>query len=55
MTQTQVSAMNQSRLVTLKTGQIVGYPLTRRELKRQLRQARLQRRAEFRRERKAQR
>lgn len=45
---TTENKLQQSRLVTLKSGQIVGYPVTRRKLKRQLRQARLQRRAKFR-------
>lgn len=44
----------ESSLVVLKSGQIVGYPITRRELKRQLRQARLQRRAAFRTEKRSQ-
>lgn len=34
-----------SRLITLPSGQIIGSPITRRELKRQLRQRRLGRRA----------
>jgi hypothetical protein len=37
--------LSQSRLVTLKSGQIVGSPITRRQLKRDLRQLRLHRRA----------
>lgn len=42
------TSLMQSRLITLPSGQIVGHPVTRRELKRQTRQARLQRRAAFR-------
>lgn len=33
-----------SRLITLPSGQVIGHPVTRRELKRQLRQSRLRRR-----------
>lgn len=45
--------LQQSRLVKLKSGQTVGYPVTRRELKQQLRQSRLERRAAFRAEKRA--
>jgi hypothetical protein len=37
-----------SKLVELPSGQIIGQPITRRQLKRDTRQARLARRAEFR-------
>lgn len=40
--------METSKLIVLGNGQIVGYPITRRELKRQLRQAKLSRRATYR-------
>lgn len=40
--------LTNSRLTQLPTGQLIGYPVTRRALKRQLRQARLTRRAEYR-------
>lgn len=45
MTQTTIIDLNQSRLIVLDNGQIIGSPVTRRELKRQMRQAKLQRRA----------
>lgn len=40
--------LNQSRLIVLPTGQVVGSPVTRRELKRQIRRRRLERRVLYR-------
>lgn len=40
--------LSESKLIVLSTGQLIGHPITRRALKRQLRQARLQRREAYR-------
>jgi hypothetical protein len=48
MTSTATPTLEQSRLTMKETGQLIGYPITRRELKRQLRQSRLARRDAFR-------
>lgn len=48
MTSTTTTAISQSRLITLPSGQVIGSPTTRRELKRQTGQERRERRALYR-------